>query len=218
MFMAGIVLCLLVVGYSLIRYPAILLPVRVGFVFLSIFLVILTIYFILGSRFTQSSSLDQIWILRQGLNWGFLTAGFWLIEIVAGNLADPQKAFVKLIYFGATVIAFVLPLFAGIVGARQFGTIRAGVTTGLWSGMVSGLSTFLILMAVADLFLNTSLKDPQNILQFQNCGAPDMVTFVIGDYLGGAIGHLVIGLVFGAGFGMLGGVIGIILVRWAKDK
>lgn len=181
---------------------------RVGLTFLSIFLAILSIYLILAWQLTQSSSPDDRQVARHGLRWGSLIASFWFIEIVAGNLADSQQIMVQIFYFGAAMIAFVLPLFAGIWEAKQFGTLRAGLLIGLWSGMISGLLSFLFLMAVAYLFLNPLLLDSQNILQFQNSGAPDIVTFVIGDYLAGAMGHLVIGLVFGAGFGILGGMIG----------
>jgi hypothetical protein len=181
---------------------------RVGLTFLIIFLAILSIYLILAWQLTQSSSPDDRQVARRGLRWGSLIASFWFIEIVAGNLADSQQVMVQIFYFGAAMMAFGLPLFAGIWEAKQFGNFRAGLLTGLWSGMISGLLSFLFLMAVAYLFLNTLLLDSQNILQFQNSGAPDIVTFVIGDYLAGAIGHLVIGLVFGAGSGILGGMIG----------
>jgi hypothetical protein len=203
----GIALCLLVTGYSLLRYPAILLPLRVGIVFASVFLVVLLGYVIIAWRLTQSTDSDAAWIANHGLIWGIMTAGFWLIEIVAGNLFDPRHSAVQIIYFGSSVTAFALPFFAGIWGAKRSGTIRAGTLVGLWSGIVSGLLTFLSLMAVTYLFINNMLKDPQNILQFQGSGAPDLVTFVIGDSLAGATGHLVIGLILGPALGAIGGVI-----------
>src|ERR1041384_5615014 len=42
--------------------------------------------------------------------------------------------------------------------------------------------------------LHTMFQDSQNKLQFQESGAPDLVTFIVGDSLAGAIGHLIIGL------------------------
>jgi hypothetical protein len=79
---------------------------------------------------------------------------------------------------------------------------------GLWSGIVSGLLTFLSLMTITYVFLQTMLQDPQNMIQFQGSGARDLATFVIGDSLAGATGHLVIGLVLGPGLGGIGGLIG----------
>jgi hypothetical protein len=63
-------------------------------------------------------------------------------------------------------------------------------------------------MVITYLFLNIMLRDPQNILQFGTSGAPDLATFVIGDSLAGAVGHLVIGLVLGPAFGTIGGLLG----------
>jgi hypothetical protein len=55
------------------------------------------------------------------------------------------------------------------------------------------------------------LEDPQNMLQFQRGSAPDLVTFVMGDSLAGATGHLVIGLILCPGLGTIGGILGRIL-------
>jgi len=209
----GIALSLLVTGYSLLRYPAILLPLRVGIVFASVFLVVLLGYIIIAWRLTQSTDSDAAWIANRGLIWGIMIAGFWLMEIVAGNLLDPQHITVQIMYFGPSITAFALPFFAGISGTKHSGTIRTGTLVGLWSGIVSGLLTFLSLMAVTYLFIKHMLEDPENALQFLQSGAPDLVTFVIADSLAGATGHLVIGLVLGPALGAIGGVIRHLLGR-----
>jgi len=43
------------------------------------------------------------------MQWGILIAGFWLIEVVAGNLADPHRTVVRLIYYSAATAAFTTP-------------------------------------------------------------------------------------------------------------
>jgi hypothetical protein len=91
--------------------------------------------------------------------------------------------------------------------------MRNAALIGLWSGIISGLLTFLCLMAITYLFLNIMLRDPQNILQFGTSGAPDLATFVIGDSLAGAVGHLVIGLVLGPAFGTIGTLLGKALAQ-----
>ena len=204
----GIVISLVVAGYSLLRYPGILLPLRVGLAFAAILLVTLLSYLMITWRLTRSKDSDAAWGARYGLNWGILIAGFWLLEIVAGNLLNPQYSIVKIVYFGSSAMAFSLPFFAGIFGALHSGLIRMGILIGVWSGIVSGLLTFLSLMAVTYLFLNRLLHDPQNMLQFQGSGTPDLATFVIGDSLAGATGHLVIGLVLVPGFAAIGAAIG----------
>jgi hypothetical protein len=162
-------------------------------------------------RLTRGTDSDEAWIANLGLTWGIMIAGFWLIEIIAGNLLNPKYSLVQIIYFGSSAIAFSLPFFAGIWGASQSGLIRTGTMIGLWIGIVSGLLTFLSLMAVTYLFLNHMLQDPQNMLQFQQSSAPDLVTFVMGDSLAGATGHLVIGLILCPGLGTIGGIIGRML-------
>jgi len=78
--------------------------------------------------------------------------------------------------------------------------------------------TFLILMVVTYLFLNTFLQDPENILQSQMSGTTNLTAFVVGDSLAGGIGHLMIGLVLGIGLGAIGGVIYKITTYWKRNE
>src|SRR6478609_4877222 len=103
---AGVVLCILVSGFSLFRYPAILYPLRVGIPYLAVLVIVLLSYVILVLRLTSNSDADSLWIARRGFHWGILIAGFWLTEIVTGNLIDSQDGLVKLIYFASTIFAF----------------------------------------------------------------------------------------------------------------
>jgi hypothetical protein len=207
----AIAICLLVTGYSLLTHPGILLPLRVGLLFMGILFFTLLSYLIIVWRPARSVDIAPAQVARAGSLWGIVIAGFWLVEIIAGNLLDPQYRLVRLIYYGSSAIAFTLPFFAGVWGGRNTGNTRAGFQVGLWSGITSGVLTFLSLMAVTYLFRNHMLQDPQNILQFQGSRAPDLPTFVIGDSLAGATGHLVIGLILNPLLGTLGGVIGMAL-------
>jgi hypothetical protein len=204
----AVLLCSLVTGYSLLRYPGVLVPLRVGLLYAGVLVVVLLSYLVMVWHLTHSMEAESLWIARLGLNWGLLIAFFWLIEMTTGNLLDAQSGLVRILYFGSSILAFSLPLFAGIWGTRQSGKIRMGMLAGLWSGIISGLLAFLILMTITYLFLNPILQDPQNLSQFQGSGTPDIATFVIGDSLAGATGHLVIGLVLGPASGFMGGVIG----------
>jgi hypothetical protein len=205
---SAIFLCLLVTGYSLLRYPGILSPLRVGMIYAGVLSAVLLSYLLIAWRLTSNNDSNSVLSAGPGLNWGLIIAMAWLIEIVAGNLLDPNYALVRIIYFGSTILGFSLPLLAGIWGTRLTGSSRVGMLVGLWSGIVSGLLTFLSLMTITYVFLQTMLQDPQNMIQFQGSGARDLATFVIGDSLAGATGHLVIGLVLGPGLGGIGGLIG----------
>ena len=204
----AVLLCLFITLYSLLRYPGILVPLRTGLIYAVILVLTCLTDLLIIWRLTSRAEAESLWIAHQSLKWGLLIAAFWLIEMVTGNLLDARSGTVRTLYFGSSFLAFLLPLVAGIWGSRRSGNVRAGMLMGLSSGVVSGLLAFLILMTITYLFLNNMLTDPENLLQFQNSGAPDLVTFVIGDSLAGATGHLVIGLVLGPGLGLVGGVIG----------
>ena len=207
----GSLLCLLVTGYSLLRYPAILIPLRTGILFASVFFLVLLIYGLITWRLSFSTTTEAVWLARNSLGWGILISIFWFVEIVTGNLSDTGKTTAQFLYFGATGCALIMSFIAGIWGAKQTGSVRSGTLLGLYGGMISGLFTFLILMGVTYLFLPTFLQDPQNVFQFQESGTTDLTAFVIGDSLAGGIGHLIIGLVLGLLLGVIGGVVGNIL-------
>ena len=207
----GILLCLLVTVYSMLRYPAILIPLRTGILFAGVFSLVLLIYGLITWRLSFNTTTEAVWLARSSIGWGILISIFWFIEIVIGNLNNTGKTSFQYIYFGATGCALILSLIAGIWGAKQTGSIRSGTLLGLYSGMVSGLFTFLILMGITYLFLPSFLQDPQNVIQFQESGTTDLTAFVIGDSLAGGIGHLILGLVLGTLLGAIGGLIGKIL-------
>jgi hypothetical protein len=204
----AVVLCLSVTTYSLLHYSGLLIPLRTGLIYVGVLVLTCLTDLLVVWRLTNSTDTEYLWIAHQSLKWGLLIAGFWLIEMVTGNLLDARSGTVRTLYFGSSLLAFMLPLFAGIWGSRKSGRVRAGMLMGLWSGIVSGLLAFLILMTITYLFLNIMRSDPQNVLQFQGSGARDLTTFVVGDSLAGATGHLVIGPVLGSGLGLVGGVIG----------
>lgn len=204
----GAILCLLMTGYSVLRYPAILLPLRIGIIYAGVLVLVLLSNVVIVLCLTSSTDSDSAWIANRGLTWGIWITGFWLIEIVTGNLFNPNYSIIRLVYFSSSMIAFTAPLLAGALATKQSASVRAGTLVGLWSGVVSGPLTFLILMTVTYLFLNTLLRDPENLLQFHGSGAPDLITFIIGDSLAGATGHLVIGLILGPGLGAVGAIIG----------
>jgi hypothetical protein len=213
--LSGTGACALVACYSLWRYPGILVPPRPAAITGGLFAVVLVVYWGVTIYSTRGKRGDVHRGAHLGLVWGILIASFWSVEVAAGNLADPQTFGLAALYFGAAGLAFLSPLFAGIAGARRSGRILAGSLVGLWSGLVSGVLTFLIIMAVTYVFLDSLLLDPQNQTDFQRSGAPDIVAFVVGDSLAGATGHLIIGAILGPSLGTVGGVLGKSLARRA---
>jgi hypothetical protein len=159
--------------------------------------------------------------LAPALRWGAifgLGAGLgWLIEIVAGNLAVGQPWRLPA-YFGGTLIALCLTLAVGVAGAVATRSFRGGLVAGIWSGIMSGLIACLALLSLPWLFPGTLQRDAQTLAEYARSGAPDLATYIAGDYSAAAIGHLLIGLLLGLLLGALGAAIGAGLARATPER
>ena len=201
---AALALVALLVAANVTIYPALTRDPQFP-IYIAILGVAVAIYLALALWWTGLSA------LAPALRWGTLCglgAGLgWLIEIVAGNLASGQ-AWQLLAYFGGTLIALGLTLAAGIAGAMTARSFRGGLVAGVWCGVVSGLTGCLALLALPHLFPDILQRDAQTLAEFARSGAPDLVTYIAGDYSAAAINHLVIGLLLGLLLGALGAAIG----------
>lgn len=154
--------------------------------------------------------------LTPALRWGALCglgAGLgWVIEIMAGNLAVGQ-AWQLFAYYGGTLIALALTLAAGIAGAMATHSFRGGLMAGVWCGIVGSLIASLALLALPRLFLGTLQRDAQTLTEFARSCAPDLATYIVGDFSAAATNHLVIGLLLGLVLGALGSTIGAAVAR-----
>lgn len=163
-------------------------------------------------------------ILRWSVRFGLICGGFWIIEMVMGNVIPLPTGTGLQVYRGfyvaSAAIAFVTPLVAGFVAARVTGRITAGISVGLWTGFISGLIGFLTLMFLTYAFLNTIFShDPQNMSQYLASQAPSqgqsLDSWIVGDSLFASVSHLLaIGFVWGA----LGGTIGALVGRLFRRK
>jgi hypothetical protein len=70
--LAGITLCLLIVGYSFLRYPAMLTPLSSSLIFLMLFVAALVGYTILAFRWTHPTTSATTLALRLGARWGLV--------------------------------------------------------------------------------------------------------------------------------------------------
>jgi hypothetical protein len=101
-----------------------------------------------------------------------------------------------------------LTVVAGGYAALRTGRIMAGALVGFWSGLISGLITFILLLCMTYLCMDLLQHDPQNIQEFQSSGALDLATSIVAESLAGGINHLWLGPLVGASLGTLGGVVG----------
>ena len=160
-------------------------------------------------------------MLAPALRWGTvcgLGAGIgWLMEIAAGNLAVGQS-WSLFAYFGGTLIALGLTLAAGVSGAMTMRSFRGGLVAGVWSGIVSALIGCLALLALPRFFLDALPLDAQTLAEFPRSGAPDLTTYIAGDFSAAATNHLLIGLLLGLTLGALGAAIGVGIIHSTRRQ
>ncbi len=207
--LSGVVLCLLASLFSMIRYPGILTPLAVGILYLVLFALTIGAYLVTVIRLSHPATPDTMLALSWGVRWGLLIAALWIIELLAGNLGDGH-GWVLIPYYVGEFGAYGLTVAAGLLGARRTCRVSTGALIGLWSGVVSGLVMALALLLVAYGLSGHLQHDPQTIQEFQRSGAPDLTTYIVGDFLAAMIGHLLlVGLLLGTALGALGGLIGV---------
>ena len=208
--LVGICLSLLGVVYSIYRHPRILEPPGVP-IFLSIFLAGLFCYGYAAVRWTRATTCDEFNVLRDGARWGVVIGVAWTVEVIGGNVIIPH-ALGAGIGVLAAIGAAILPVVAGAIGAARTGRIGTGAKIGFWSGVVSGIITFLALVIVGNMVVSLhwlpGLETPHRVSRALT--ADELATFNIGDYLAGGVSHLVL---IGAPFCSLAGIVGGVLGR-----
>jgi hypothetical protein len=146
------------------------------------------------------------------LIFGVLIGLMWMGEVVFGNLGDTViLGNVRTFHFHAYRVigwsfisgALALTVIAGLVGAYRIGGIRAGLSVGVWSGLMSGAITLVTILVVTVLFRDSLLMAPSNIAEFAG-SAPRMYS----DALGAGVNHLWIGPLLGLTLGWVGAVVG----------
>ena len=141
-----------------------------------------------------------------GGRFGIAVAGFWILEIVAGNVLG-NHPYTQAIYMAALLGVVVSSACAGWVASSRSGRFTDGVTAGLWSGVTSGWVPLVSLLLIAVLLPGTVGADPQNIAQASHAGASNVLEFAIGDDLVAGINHLWLGPLLGLILGPIGAAV-----------
>lgn len=154
----------------------------------------------------------------EALRVGTMLGVLWLIEIGINNLATPPVPLrdrVDNTFWAAIAVAM---LAYAAREAMRSGRAQAGITAGLWTGLVSGIiacTAGLLLATVGGALL---ARDPLNVAEWAARGAattaPSFDAYFALETTAGAIGHLtVLGFVMGGLLGALGGALGAGLRR-----
>lgn len=212
-FLACLTFTLLVVGYDLANYPAVVTTARSeAGIYLVLFALAIYIYgwFALYQTRAQVSAGNRHIALRYGIILGLFCGGAWIFEILVANVWGPGLGSLNVVfYFGSTLIGAFLPGLAGLLAGWRTRLVASGLQAGLLTGMCGGLILFLTVTApLSMLLVDAGQRDPQSINEFQRSGLPDIQTFLVGDYLAAMIAHLWIGLITGLFLGTIGGALG----------
>jgi hypothetical protein len=203
--LAGAGICVVIVAYSVLRYPGILASPAAPR-FLPLFLIAVIWYGLAAVRWTHVTNSEDFVVLHYGARWGVVIGLAWIVEVFAGNVLMPHSPIGLLV----TIVAAVLPVVAGATGAAVTGQTWTGARIGFWSGVVSGLIAFAGVAAVGYLiaYFPEFLPDREIPSGIGNTAA-ELAAYSIGDYLAGGVSHLLlVGALFCSAAGAFGGLFG----------
>jgi hypothetical protein len=130
---------------------------------------------------------------RAGLKWGLATGIAWSVEVFGGNVVVPHRLGAGIGQVAA-LVAFSLPIAAGLTGAVRTGRIAAAARIGFWTGAISGLVTFIAGAVACFLVLTIpglpGIEMPHNVPQALS--PEELAAFNATDYLAAAVSHLVL--------------------------
>jgi len=204
----GVASCVGVTLYGVVHYPeAAGGPWDSVLVFLSVILAtMLTGYTWMALIPPRAATSHIVVVRRYGLVGGLVMGGLPVVGSAAATLGH-GKPLTGWSWLAAAVAAAVTVTMA----ARSSGDARAGIETGLWTGLVGALTLFVGGMcgtyaaAAASRLIPT---DAYTVHAFRESGLPDITTYVVGDSLGGSVMMLLWIPLLSLAIGALGGALG----------
>jgi hypothetical protein len=166
------------VGYGLVRYPGLRSEPTIGgamTVFLATLFLYAAITILLARGVTQRASAAR----RYGLVGGIAVAAGWVFGI------HPPYA-LKGWVFVPLLFALLGPCLVAALAERRCRESGAGIRAALWSGIVGGLTVFII-WVTATYVSNGGPYDPGLVRDFHTSGAHDLATYAVSDNLGSGL-------------------------------
>jgi hypothetical protein len=173
-----IAVALALVGYGLVQYPGLRSDPNLWgamVVFAATLLAYSVVTVFLSRGVTQRSTTAR----RFGLVGGLAVGGGWLVGITPPSIL---KGWV----FVPLLIALLGPAVVAVVAGRGTRDARTGTLAALWSGLVGGLTVFIVWVIVT--YANAGGPyDAGLVRDFNRSGAHDLATYAVGDDLGSGL-------------------------------
>jgi hypothetical protein len=145
--------------------------------------------------------------LAIGAPIGLIAGAVYAAEILSEYaFTPPDNTPLGLAEFGTV---FALFFIAGGLGAWRTGRFKAGVSTAIWTAVISALIWYAVLLAVFLAFRGSDrqllvLKAEGDIADFQRAGGGDLARFIVEDYFGAGFYHLLLAPIVAAILGSVG--------------
>ena len=166
------------VGYGLVDYPELRSEPNFWGAMI-VFLATSLAYTVLALVFSRGVSRQSVAARRFGLVGGLAVGAGWLLGI-----APP--AALKGWVFVPLLIALLGPAIVAALAGHRFRDSRIGTLTALWSGLVAGLTVFIVWATVT--YANAGGPYDAGLLKdFHSSGAHDLPTYAVSDDLGSGL-------------------------------
>ena len=166
------------VGWGLLRYPGLRSEPNLWgaiVVFLATVLVYVSLTLLLSRGASQRSSAAR----RYGLTGGLAVGVCWLLAL------SPPSA-LKVWVFLPLLVALIGPALVAAAAGHRARDSRTGTLAALWSGLVGGLTVFIVWVTVT--YANAGRPyDAGLVRDFHHSGANDLATYAISDDLGSGL-------------------------------
>jgi len=166
------------VGYGLVHYPGLRSEPNLGGA-IAVFLLTLLVYMALAVVLARGVNRQAIAARRYGLGGGLATGAGWFLGI-----APP--AALKGWVIVPLLIALVGPAVVSTIAGHRSRDPWTGSLTALWSGLVAGLTVFIVWTTVTYATAGGPY-DAGLVNDFRTSGAHDLATYAISDNLGSGL-------------------------------
>lgn len=176
-------LALALVAYGLVHYPGLRSEPNLWGA-LILFLATLLMYVALTVFLSRGVTHQSAAARRYGLTGGVGVGIGWLLGVA------PPSALRGWVFL-PLLIALLGPALVAVVAGHRAHDSGTGTLAALWSGLVGGLSVFIVWVSVT--YVNAGAPyDAGLVADFHKSGAPDLATYAVSDNLGSGLVMLLV--------------------------